>query len=197
MLLALLLALAMDTAALKPPPAIADSDEQPAGVGSDDFSYVSWCHGAVKGHLEAFEAIEPKILAHARDAKDRAETSRLDQGLMADEREFLKIFSRALKTAEAENPAATPQKGAQAAEIGYRIWAGMQQADYDTQKWVASWGVPPRCEVAAKRLEQHSGLLGAVMNKPAEPAAAVSPAPTAEAPSPAPQAAAEAAPKSN
>ena len=177
----------------------------PGGAPTDDYGFVAWCRGALTGHMELAAVAAPELdrvaaakLAQITTGASEAETARLkaqarrdaeheaelDREQMKAGREYLALYARALKAAEAAG--APRARGVDATGQGYRIWSAARAADPKDRMYAyLMWELPGRCETAAKTLESQSGLLGEAFRKAEAPA---SPPPADAAPSSAPEA---------
>jgi len=125
----------------------------PASAPTDDYGFVAWCHGALSGHMELYERVKPEL--------DKVSPGQDDKPMNQAGREYLALYAKALKAAEAASPTNIHNRGVQANAAGYRIWAAARTAEPRTQMWsYLMWELPPRCEIAAKRLEERSTLFG-------------------------------------
>jgi hypothetical protein len=180
MTLAALLALALfaqDAAAQTPaaapatPPASTEGPVPP-GAPEDDYGLVAWCHGALSGHMQLYKQVKPTLDTLQNDPKVQgggvspgATTAQMDEQQMAAGREYLALYTRAIKAAETANPRIRT-RGEQARAKGAGIWAPASNAvDPKTTMWSwLMWELPGRCETAAKRLEERSLLLAPATN---------------------------------
>ncbi len=162
----------------------------PPGAPTDDYGLVSWCHGALTGHMALYPQVKPTLDTLSTDAS----RSEMDQQQMAAGREYLALYDRAAFAAETANPRIRP-RGEQARRKGQGIWAPAANAvDPKTTMWSwLMWELPGRCETAAIRLERSSALLAPALDVNASaPAPAPGPAPLAMAePTPTPTPSAE------
>ncbi len=172
-LLALAL-LAQDAPADTPAPAVpaaaataAAEGPIPPGAPEDDYGLVSWCHGALSGHMALYQQVKPTLDALQNDPKVQGggvspgqTTAEMDAQQMAAGREYLALYERATKAAETANPRLRP-RGEQARAKGAGIWTPASNAvDPKTRMWSwLMWELPGRCETASKRLEEKSALL--------------------------------------
>jgi hypothetical protein len=155
--------------------------EIPASAPGDDYGFVAWCHGALSGHMELHDRVKPEL--------DKVSPGGDDTELAKAGTEYLSLYAAALKEAEAASPQNIHDRGVEANAAGYRIWAAARAAEPRTQMWsYLMWELPPRCEIAAKRLEQNSSLLGQALRSDTRPPPGpvgrreVAPAPSPETP---------------
>jgi len=143
----------------------------PASAPKDDYGFVAWCHGALQGHMDLYEAVKEEL------NKVSPEDGEADKEQLAAGRAYLALYTRALKAAEKYSPRNIHDQGVDADIRGRRIWVAAKTAEPRTRMWSwLMWELPPRCEIAAKRLEKDAPLLGQVLKgaapPPSEPAAA-------------------------
>jgi hypothetical protein len=82
-----------------------------------------------------------------------------DEEQMEAGREYLALYARAMKAAEAASPKNIHALGVASDVQGKKIWAAAAAAEPRTRMWSwLMWELPPRCEIAAKRLEEKSNL---------------------------------------
>ncbi|MGZ3275562.1 MAG: hypothetical protein ACXU82_01240 [Caulobacteraceae bacterium] len=162
----------------------------PAGAPSDDYGFVSWCSGALSGHMALYQQVKPE-LDSLPDSKPK-ETAALDSEQMKAGREYLELYKKATGAAEKASPRAIGERGAAERQRGDAIWnTARSTTDRKAAMWTwLSWELPGRCETAAERLYEKSllsaqalgidlvGGSSAASNKPVTPAI--------DAPSPAP-----------
>ena len=124
----------------------------PAGAPSDDFGLVSWCQGALRGHMELAEQIGES-----------------DEEQQAIGRDYLRSYETALAAAPQGKTTEGARAGVAARETGYASWAAARTSqNRETQKFTyLGWQLPGRCEHAAKRLGSNADLLGAALATPA------------------------------
>ena len=152
-LLALALAAASGPAAAAAPTAPARDPDIPASAPSDDYGFVAWCHGALSGHME----LQPMVKGEL-DSMSPAESD-IDAKLQAAGKEYLALYERALRAAEKASPTPLQPQAQAASTRGYGIWTAARMADPRTRMWsYLMWELPPRCDIAAKRLEERSNL---------------------------------------
>jgi hypothetical protein len=164
MLLAPLFALALMTA--EPPataplataPKAPPDEPVPAGAPSDDYGFVNWCSGALKGHMALYNQVKPE-LDTLPDAQPK-ETAALDADQMKAGREYLDLYKKATDAAEKASPRPIAERGATERQHGDAIWnTARTAADKKAAMWTyLSWELPGRCETAAERLYEKSLL---------------------------------------
>lgn len=199
--LASLFVLALMTAeapAVAPSPAAPKTlaeDPVPAGAPTDDYGFVSWCSGALSGHMNLYQEIKPQLDA-LPDPRPK-ETAALDAEQMKAGREYLDLYKKATDAAEKASPRPIGERGQAERKRGDAIWAATRNAtDKKAAMWTwLSWELPGRCETAAERLYEKSllsaqalgidlvGGASAASNKPVTPtvgAPAAAPAKTSK-----------------
>jgi len=125
----------------------------PSSAPADDYGFVAWCHGALSGHMELHDKVKPEL--------EKVSPGGDDIDLAKAGADYLTLYATALKEAERAAPGNIHARGVEADAAGYRIWAAARAAEPRTQMWsYLMWELPPRCEIAAKRLEETSVLLG-------------------------------------
>jgi hypothetical protein len=118
----------------------------PKDAPADDFGLVSWCHGALTGHLDLYHLVKP-ALSEAGYVQDEA---MIEAG-----RYYLKLYSNVIDAALAvrKDPEMS-ERSLQLREQGYGIWAAAASADVELRKdTFLGWQLPGRCEHAARRLQ--------------------------------------------
>ena len=164
MLLAPVFALALMTA--EPPaaapvataPKALPEEPVPAGAPSDDYGLVSWCTGALTGHMALYQQVKPELDA-LPDPRPK-ETAALDADQMRAGNEYLALYKKATDAAEKASPRPIAERGAAERQHGNAIWAlARGAADKKAAMWTyLSWELPGRCETAAERLYEKSLL---------------------------------------
>ncbi len=136
----------------------------PASAPKDDYGFVAWCHGALQGHMDLYGAVKDELNSVSPD--DSGDKEQMQAG-----KDYLALYSRALKAAEKYSTRNIRTAGVAADERGRRIWSAAKAAEPRTRMWSwLMWELPPRCEIAARRLEKDAPLLGQIL-KDAEPPA--------------------------
>ena len=129
----------------------------PPGAPSDDYGLVSWCYGALQGHMAMYQMVKPE-LDKLPDDKPK-ETAVLDAEQMKAGKEYLALYKRAIDAAEKASPQMISDRGLQQRAAGANIWMAAKQADARTQMWsYLGWELPGRCETSAERLYEKSLL---------------------------------------
>jgi hypothetical protein len=191
---------AMTAAAAITPAAAEEDGDIPKGAPEADYDFVAWCHGALTGHMALYDLVKPELQSIERP-EEVAEDEKADADQMKAGREYLALYTRALHAASKAHPKEMAERREKAEAQGQAIWDAAKAAEPRTRMWSwLLWDLPGRCEVAAKRLETRSGVLGAAFKASEDaPAPATKPAdaPTADAAKPADAPVATDAPKSD
>ncbi|HVY34525.1 MAG TPA: hypothetical protein VG960_08885 [Caulobacteraceae bacterium] len=137
---------------------VAPAPEAPFPVGAphDDYGFVSWCYGALSGHMNLYKLVKPELDKQSTDPKEDAavDAEQMKAGL-----EYLALYKQAMEAAEKASTQPINIHGGQAVRVGESIWGPALQADAKTQMWsYLSWELPGRCEVTAERLYEKSLL---------------------------------------
>lgn len=173
------------------PPAEPEEDRLPAGAPRDDYQFVGWCYGALRGYLDLHDEVMPEVTRIESQFRKPGTSLKDDLKVYADMqkdgRAQLKVFQAALTAAEKASLRPINTVGAEAVRQGRQIWdAGPQVTKArKAQEWM-SWALPARCERVASDLEARARLMGATLKvneaqDEAAPAEATE-APAAEAP---------------
>jgi hypothetical protein len=167
----------------------------PAGAPHDDYPFVAWCYGNLRGYLDMHDEVLPEVTriesTYRAPGRKLSDDMKVYADMQKTGRAQLKTLQAALTAAEKASMRPINKVGAEAVNRGHSIWmAGPEVTKArKAQEWM-SWTLPARCETTAASLEQRSKLMGASLRANAEPEA--EPAPAAEAAAPeAPAAATE------
>ncbi|HEX4712908.1 hypothetical protein [Phenylobacterium sp.] len=186
--IALLLFLQAQPAA-EPPPASAEAasaQHRPAGAPQDDYQFVAWCYGALRGYLDLHDQVMPEVTriesTYRAPGHKLADDLKVYAEIQKDGQRQLKVFQAALTAAEKASIRPINVIGAGAVQKGRSVWdAGPEVTKARlAQEWM-SWALPARCETTAKALEASATLLGASLKANVEPEGAP-PAPPPEQP---------------
>lgn len=165
-------------AAETPPPAEAQApapeDRIPTGAPREDYPFVAWCYGALRGYLDMHDEMMPEVTRI--EGQFRKPGTRLSDDLKVygdmqkDGRVKLKSFQAALTAAEKASVRPINTVGAAAVRQGRQIWnAGPEVTKArKAQEWM-SWALPARCETVATSLEQKAKLMGATFRVNEDP----------------------------
>jgi hypothetical protein len=172
-----------------PEPAPAE-EAFPAGAPHDDYPFVAWCYGNLRGYLDLHDEVMPEVTriesTYRPPGRKLADDLKVYADMQKAGRAQLKTFQEALTAAEKASMRPINAVGAEAVKRGHAIWAAGPEVTKarKAQEWM-SWTLPARCETVAAGLEQRAKLMGASFRVNAEPEPA--PAPAADAPPPAPE----------
>ena len=143
-------------------------DPPPPGAPTDDFRFVSWCYGALTGHMELYKLVKPE-LDKLPDPKPQ-ETAVLDAQQTQAGYEYLALYKQAIDTAELASLRPIHDESAEAVKLGHGIWGPAREADAKTRMWSwLSWELPGRCETAAERLYEKSLLAAQALGVNVDP----------------------------
>jgi hypothetical protein len=187
-------------APLEAPKAESPEDRIPSGAPRDDYQFVAWCYGALRGYLDMHDEMMPEVTRI--EGQFRKPGTRLEDDLKVyadmqkDGRGKLKSFQAALTAAEKASVRPINTVGAAAVRQGRQIWNTGQDVTKarKAQEWM-SWVLPARCETVSASLEQKAKLMGATFRvneepppaAPAEPAIETTAAPAEPPPAEAPK----------
>jgi len=139
--------------------AMAEKEPLPPGAPADDYGLVAWCYGALQGHMALFDKVKPDL--NALPDPDPRATAAADAEMLEAGRQYLNLYSRALKAAEKGNPKAVLVPATTAMAQGRSIWEKADVAEPKTRMWSwVMWVLPGRCELSAERLYEKSMLAG-------------------------------------
>jgi hypothetical protein len=180
---------AAPAAAPEAAPAAAPAQEVfPAGAPHEDYPFVAWCYGNLRGYLDMHDEVMPEVTriesTYRPPNRKLADDLKVYADMQRDGRAQLKTFQEALTAAEKASMRPINAIGAEAVKRGRSIWlAGPNVSKArKAQEWM-SWTLPARCETTAATLEQRAKLMGASFRVNEEPTPApASEAPAAEAP---------------
>ena len=169
-----------------PAPAAAPAEEAfPAGAPHDDYQFVAWCYGNLRGYLDMHDEVMPEVTriesTYRPPGRKLADDLKVYADMQKSGRDQLKTFQEALTAAEKASMRPINQVGAEAVKRGHSIWVAGPEVTKarKAQEWM-SWTLPARCETTAVALEQRSKLMGASLRANAEP----EPAPETAVPAP-------------
>jgi hypothetical protein len=171
---------AAEGAATQGPP---NAASRPATAPKDDYQYVAWCYGALRGYVDLHDQVMPEVTRI--ESEFRAPGSKLSDDLKvyADQQRQaqrdLKHFQAALTAAEKASLKPINTVGAEAVRKGRGVWnpgPDVSKARL-AQEWM-SWTPPASCATTATALEERARLAGPAFQVNAEPdAPAEAPAP--------------------
>lgn len=168
----------------------APEERLPTGAPRDDYQFVAWCYGALRGYLDLHDEVMPEVTRIETQFRKPGTSLKDDLKVYADMqrdgRAQLKTFQAALTAAEKASVRPINAVGATAVRQGRQVWnVGPEVTKArKAQEWM-SWTLPARCETVATSLEQRARLMGATLrvNEDTPPPPAEGPAsePTVEA----------------
>jgi len=173
------------------PPA---EERWPAGAPHDDYQFVGWCYGSLRGYLDLHDQVMPEVTrietTYRPPNRKLSDDLKVYADLQKDGRRQLKEFQAAMTAAEKASLRPINVIGAGAVQKGRSIWnAGPEVTKARlAQEWM-SWALPAKCETTAKSLEARATLMGASFKVNSEPEAEAPAAPPADAPAAEPAAA--------
>jgi len=165
-----------DAAATAQPPPAAAQDRLPNGAPKEDYPFVAWCYGALRGWLDLHDEVMPEVTRIESQFRKPGTSLADDLKVYADMQKAgatqLKTFQAALTAAEKASVRPINAMGGAAVRQGRMIWVtqpGVTKAR-KAQEWM-SWALPARCERVATQLETRSKLMGASLraNQPKDP----------------------------
>ena len=150
-------------------------DRIPNGAPREDYPFVAWCYGALRGYLDMKGEMMPEVTRIERQFRKPGTSLAEDLQVYADMenegRAQLKVFQGALTAAEKASIRPINAAGALAVKQGRQIWnTGTEVSKArKAQEWMG-WALPARCETVATSLEVRAKLIGATLrvNAPAE-----------------------------
>jgi len=163
--LALLLADAPDAAAAAAEPAPAAEAPLPAGAPKDDYQFVAWCYGALRGYLDLHDQVMPEVTRIESEFHRPGSSLSDDLEVYADaQRQGRKDLARlqsAMTAAEKASLKPINTIGAAAVTKGASMWMGSPDITKArlAQEWM-SWEPPPRCLKTADALHKRAVLMG-------------------------------------
>jgi hypothetical protein len=171
--------------AAEAPPVEAPEDRLPTGAPRDDYQFVGWCYGALRGYLDLHDEVMPEVTRietqFRKPGTSLADDLKVYADMQKQGRAQLKTFQAALTAAEKASVRPINTVGASAVRQGRQVWnVGPEVTKArKAQEWM-SWTLPARCETVAASLEQKAKLMGATFR--VNEAAPTPEAPGAEAP---------------
>jgi hypothetical protein len=161
------------------PPPSADSapaERWPAGAPREDYPFVAWCYGSLRGYLDLHDQVMPEVTriesTYRPPGRKLSDDLRVYADMQKDGRVQLKLFQGALTAAEKASLRPINAAGAAAVQKGMSTWRGGPDVTPArlAQAWM-SWALPAKCAVTAKSLEARATLAGATFKVNAEPEA--------------------------
>jgi hypothetical protein len=167
-------------AADKAAPAAAEEappeDRFPAGAPHDDYQFVAWCYGSLRGYLDLHDQVMPEVtrIESTYRPPDRklSDDLKVYADMQKEGRAQLKQFQAALTAAEKASLKPINTVGAQAVTKGADVWRITPDVTPArlAQEWM-SWALPARCETTAKDLKAKAILMGSAFKANDEPEA--------------------------
>ena len=159
-------------AAEAPPPAAAEApatppeDRFPPGAPHDDYQFVAWCYGSLRGYLDLHDQVMPEVTrietTFRPPGRKLSDDLKVYAEMQKEGNKQIKQFQAALTAAEKASLKPINTLGAAAVRQGRGVWDGgptITKARL-AQEWM-SWALPARCETTAKALEERATLMGA------------------------------------
>ncbi len=163
------------------PAELAQLEPLPAGAPEDDYGFVAWCYGSLRGHMSLFTVVSPDL--NSLPDADAKTTAAADAEMMQAGQQYLNLYNAALNAADIANgdrppppppplpghgkapppPKAPPwpKRRAEIVKTSLAKWTQVREADAKTRMWSwVMWVLPGRCEYAAERLYETSNLAG-------------------------------------
>jgi hypothetical protein len=177
------------TAPAETPPAAAAEERWPTGAPREDYQFVAWCYGALRGYLDMHDEVIPEVTRIEKQFRKPGTKLEDDMKVYADMqkdgRQKLKLFQSALTAAEKASTRPINTVGAEAVKKGRSVWTAGPDVTKarKAQEWM-SWALPARCETTAAALEQRATLAAATLrgSEPEAPAETPAEEPAAETP---------------
>lgn len=169
-------------------PAAAAAPARPAGAPRDDYQYVAWCYGALRGFVDLHDQVMPEV--RRIESEFRRPGSKLSDDMKVYDEEMraahadLKRYQAALTAAEKASLQPINTVGAQQVAKGRAMWNGGPDVTKArlAQEWMG-WEPPRDCGTTADALEKRAVLMGPAFKVNAEedaaPAVDAKPADTA------------------
>lgn len=153
-----------------------------SGAPRDEYQFVAWCYGALRGYLDLHDEVMPEVVriesSFRRPGSKLADDLKVYEAQQREGRIDLGRFQAALTAAEKASVKPINAEGAEAVRRGRAIWTLGPEASKArlAQEWM-SWTLPARCSAAATALEKRATLLGASLKANAETSGQRAPAP--------------------
>lgn len=157
----------------------------PQGAPREDYQFVAWCYGNLRGWLDMHDEVMPEVTrietTFQRPGAKLFDDLKVYGEMQNRGRSQLKFFQGALTAAEKASLRPINTLGAEAVKKGRSVWnAGPDVTTArKAQEWM-SWALPARCETTAKALEKRAKLMGTAFQVNAEPEPAPADTPPAE-----------------
>lgn len=163
-----LLAQTPEAAPAEAAPPVAAEDRIPNGAPRDDYPFVAWCYGALRGYLDMKSEVMPEVTRienqFRKPGTRLADDLKVYEDMERDGKSQLKTFQGALTAAEKASVRPINAVGAQAVRQGRQTWSAGPSVTRarKAQEWM-SWALPARCDTVAASLEARSRLMGATL----------------------------------
>jgi hypothetical protein len=151
-------------AAASPPPAAAE-ERWPTGAPREDYPFVAWCYGALRGYLDMHDEVMPEVrrieTAFRPPGRSLAEDMKVYADMQTYGRAKLVDFQAAITAAEKASLRPINAQGADAVRRGRQTWNAGPEVTPATkaQMWM-SWALPAKCETTADALKARATLMG-------------------------------------
>ncbi|MBL8553854.1 MAG: hypothetical protein JNL41_06210 [Phenylobacterium sp.] len=158
---------ATPAAPAEPVPAV-EEDRLPTGAPKDDYQFVAWCYGSLRGYLDMHDEMMPEVTRIERQFRkpgtSLADDLKVYADMQKDGQAKLKSFQSALTAAERASVRPINVQGAAAVRAGRMSWTTGPDVTRarKAQEWM-SWALPVRCERVSAQLEQRSRLMGSAL----------------------------------
>lgn len=169
-------------------PAPAAEAPLPAGAPKDDYQFVGWCYGALRGYLDLHDQVMPEVTRIESEFRRPGSSLGDDLKVYAEaQRQGRKDLARlqaAMTAAEKASLKPINTLGAAAVAKGHAIWTITPDVTKArlAQVWM-SWEPPRRCVATAEALQKRALLMGPAFKvNVEEDQAASEAAPAADAP---------------
>lgn len=137
----------------------------PPGAPHEDYQFVAWCYGALRGYVDLHDQVMPEVTRIESEFQRPGTTLAEDLKTYADAqkqaRTDLKLYRSAMTAAEQASIRPINTLGAAAVSKGQAMWTPgptVTKAQL-AQVWM-SWEPPPRCARTAKALRARAVLMG-------------------------------------
>ena len=157
--------------------------DTPKGTPVGDYDFVSWCHGALTGHMALYTLVKPELTSIERPDEVAVDEKNDHLQMMAG-REYLALYTRALDGVDKGRAAPLLARRKAAEAQGAAMWDPFKDVAPRQRMWAyVGWDLPGRCETAARKMLTPSGRLAALRSPaPASDASGGEPAPSGEPP---------------
>jgi hypothetical protein len=176
--------------------ALTEDMPYPAGAPRDDYGLVGWCYGALRGYVDLHDQMMPDVTEIEKAPPVNPDTTLAEKmaayaTIQAQAQKDMKLFARAMETAERASLKPINIVGAAAVKKGHATWnaAASMPKRQVAQNWMG-WTLPVRCVPTAHALEDRAKLMGKtfqVNTDPADLEPAPAPAPETAPVEPAPE----------